>query len=274
MRNRFLSLLPIFFAAILMVGCTTNDDAMLADQPADLLYQKAAAALEAKKYERAAKIFDEVDRQHPYSKWATKAQLMSAYSQYMGQKYTLAIAGLDTFIQLHPGHGDAAYAYYLRALCYYEQIYDVRRDQKMSQYAYDSFQEVMQRFPKSKYAKDAKFKLDLTRDHIAGKEMAVGRYYMKRGGFLAAIKRFQRVVDEYQTTTHVQEALHRLVESYLALGMKNEAQEVASVMGHNYPDSPWYADSYYLLEGKDLRPDKHRTQASLLNRVLGKRLEG
>jgi len=182
--------------------------------PVEQLYNEGMDHLSAEEYQDAAKSFDEVDRQHPYSVWATKAQLMAAFAQYQRNKFDEAIIALDRFIQLHPSHKDVAYAYYMKALCYYEQIADVQRDQKLTDQALKGFQEVMDRFPNSKYARDAKLKLDLTRDHLAGKEMAVGRYYEKQGMYLAAINRFRSVVDNYQTTTHVPEALHRLVECY------------------------------------------------------------
>ena len=259
--------------AVLLTGCS-DDQGLLDDQPVAKLYTMAMAELKKKNYEKAAKIFDEVDRQHPYSQWAAKAQLMVGYAYYQSQKYDKSIAALETFVQLHPGHSDAAYAHYLLALCYYEQIYNVRRDQKMSEYALFALEEVVRRFPNSKYAKDARFKLDLTRDHLAGKEMSVARYYLKRDAFLAAINRFRLVLEKYQMTSHTPEALHRLVEAYLALGLKDEAQAAAAVLGHNYPGSAWYADTFYLLKGVDLRPDESKISASWVNMLLGKRLAG
>lgn len=273
MHSSRLMALPIF-AALLLSGCSSVDDSLLSDQPVDDLYSMALKYLEDEKFEDASKVFDEVDRQHPYSKWATKAQLMSAFSFYQAQKYHKAIAGLETFIQLHPGHSDAAYAHYVLALCYYEQIFSVRRDQDMARQALEAFEILLRRFPESKYAKDAKYKMDLTVDHLAGKEMSIGRYYLKRGSYIAAINRFRKVVDGYDTTSHAPEALHRLTECYISLNMKEEAKASAAVLGHNFPESPWYADSYYVLEGKDLRPEDSKVQASLLNRMLGKRLEG
>ena len=200
--------------------------------------------------------FDEVERQHPYSVWATKAQLMSAFAMYQGGRYDDAVIALDRFIDLHPGNPrDASYAYYLKALSYYEQISDVSRDQMKTLDANEALEEVMRRYPKSDYARDANLKLDLVRDHLAGKEMEVGRFYLKRGHYLAAINRFRTVVDEYQTTSHVAEALHRLAESYTAWGLTAEARENAAVLGHNYPGSEWYVDSYKIVEGVDVGGD-------------------
>ena len=242
-------------AAVLLLAaaCASEDDDFnYVERPVDELYNEAMDTLQNGNNRQAAKLFDEVDRQHPYSPWASKAQLMSAYAYYLENEYADAIAGLDRFIQLHPGNADVAYAYYLKALSYYEQISDVGRDQKMTRLALESLQELTRRFPESKYTRDANLKVDLTRDHLAGKEMDVGRFYQKRGHFLSAINRFRKVVEEYETTSHTPEALHRLVECYLALGILNEAQETAAVLGYNYPGSRWYEDSYGLLTAAGL----------------------
>ncbi|MCH7932009.1 MAG: outer membrane protein assembly factor BamD, partial [Proteobacteria bacterium] len=205
-----------------------------------------------------ADAFDEVERQHPYSVWATKAQIMAAYAHYQANAYDDAVLAAKRFIDLHPGHRDVAYAYYLIAISYYEQISDVGRDQKMTELAFERLDEVIRRFPDTAYARDAKLKLDLARDHLAGKEMEVGRFYLRRGEYIAAINRFQIVVEKYQTTTHVPEALHRLTEAYLALGVTDEAQATAAVLGYNYPGNEWYQDSYVLLTGVDLRPQENK----------------
>jgi len=172
------------------------------------------------------------------------AQIMQAYSQYLQNKYTDAIGTLDRFIQLHPVHRDIAYIYYLRALCYYEQIADIERDQRGTEQAMAALQEVITRFPNTAFASDARLKIDLCRDHMAGKEMEIGRYYQKQHLYQAAIGRFQRVVDEYQTTNHVPEALARIVEVYLALGLRDQAKKTAAVLGYNDPGSQWYVDTY------------------------------
>ena len=218
-------------------------------KPVEELYNTAAAALDAGRYAEAARGFEDVEREYPYSSWATKAQLMSGYSYYKQLRYDEAVLSLERFIDLHPSDENVAYAWYLKALCYYEQITDVRRDQRMTEMALDSLRQVTTRFPESKYAKDAALKIDLTQDHLAGKEMEIGRYYLFRKKYQAAINRFKRVVDDYQTTTHVPEALHRMTEAYLALGIIDEARKTAAVLGHNFPNSSWYKDSYKLFNG-------------------------
>jgi outer membrane protein assembly factor BamD len=235
--------------ALLVSACDSTPKDDYTERPVEDIYNSAMDKFNDANYKGAAKDFDEVDRQHPYSVWATKAQLMGAYSLYEDQKYDEAVVALDRFIQLHPGNRDTAYAYYLKSLCYYIQITDVGRDQKVTDQALKAFEELIRRFPETRYARDARLKLDLTRDHLAGKEMEIGRYYETRGQYLAAINRFRRVIDNYQTTTHVPEALHRLTESYLALGVVDEARTTAAVLGHNYPGSEWYQDSYALLTG-------------------------
>jgi outer membrane protein assembly factor BamD len=233
--------------ALMLGGCSWfggGKDEKYVEQPVDTLYNRALDDLGAQEYKSAAKEFEEVDRQHPYSVWATKAQIMAAFTYYQSNKYDEAQIALDRFIQLHPGHKDIPYAYYLKALCYYEQISDVRRDQAMTQKALDSLAEVVKRFPETPYARDARLKVELTIDHLAGKEMDIGRYYQKQQQYIGAINRYRVVIERYQTTTHVPEALHRLVECYLALGVKSEAKEAAAVLGHNFPGSDWYADSY------------------------------
>lgn len=219
-------------------------------QSAEMLYNEANNDLDNKKYRSAINKFQEVERQHPYSKWATKAQMMAAYAAYQEDSYDEAILALNRFVELHPGNEDVDYAYYLKSLAYYEQISDVARDQEMTERALKSFDTLITRFPNSEYTRDAKLKRDLTLDHLAGKEMEIGRYYLNRNQVNAAINRFRTVVKDYQTTTHVPEALHRLVESYLTLGLRTEARRVAAVLGHNYPGSKWYEDSYKILDAK------------------------
>ena len=212
------------------------------------LYNSSMDALLEGNFVVAAGRFDEVERQHPYSVWATKAQLMGAYAHYQADEYDEAIAALRRYIELHPGNPDVAYAYYLTAIAHYEQISDVGRDQSLTRKARSSLEAVVRRFPGSDYANDARLKLDLTRDHLAGKEMSVGRFYLRQGHLLAAINRFRVVVDEDQTTSHVPEALHRLAEAYTAVGLDEEAVRVAAVLQHNYPGNEWYVDSYSLVE--------------------------
>lgn len=251
---------PLVLALCLLAlaACASKEEEYV-ERPVEELYNEAMDSLQKGNVAKAAKEFDEVERQHPYSAWATQAQLQAAYASYEGRKYDDAIIALDRFIQLHPGHRNVAYAYYLKGLCYYDQIADVGRDQKITQQALDSLSEVITRFPTSRYARDAQLKVDLTRDHLAGKEMTVGRFYQNQGHFLAAINRYKVVVDSYQTTTHVPEALHRLVECYEALGLSDEAKRVAGVLGHNFPGSEWYVDTYESVENVKLRQVKEKS---------------
>jgi len=239
-----------------LAGCANAPEPQIPDIPADHLYNQGANALSQGEIADAAKLFEEIERQHPYSAIEPQSELMAAYAYYRGDKYDDAINGLNHFIDLHPGNKNAPYAYYLKALCYYEQIEDVRRDQKMTEQALDALNEVVNRFPNTAYARDARLKIDLARDHLAGKEMDIGRYYENRQLYLAAINRFRRVIEKYQTTSHTPEALERLTECYLALGVNDEAQTAAAVLGYNYPGSTWYTASYDLLKVKKLKPEK------------------
>jgi len=239
----------------LLVGCATGDEEAYVERSVEELYNEAMNSLLDDDLDAAATGFLEVERQHPYSVWATRSQIMSAYVYYQGNRYDEAIAAAERFVELHPGHRDAAYGYYLIAVSHYEQISDVGRDQRTTARALRSLEEVSRRFPDSVYARDARLKIDLARDHLAGKEMTVGRYYLRRGNPIAAIGRFRMVVERYQTTSHTAEALHRLTEAYLALGVPHEAQTSAAVLGHNYPGSRWYQHSYALLVDSDLKPE-------------------
>lgn len=254
-------------AALVLAACATTEEAPYVERPAERIYGEAAEALDQESYKKAAELFDEVERQHPYSQWATRAQLMAAYAYYENERYDDAILALDRFIQLHPGSDQLSYAYYLKALSYYEQITDVRRDQRNTRLALDALQEVARRFPTTEYARDALLKIDLTNDHLAGKEMEIGRFYLRQQQHTAAISRFTTVVEQYQTTSHVPEALHRLVEAYMALGVVAEAQKAAAVLGHNFPGSEWYRDSYALLVDANVRPPD--TEKGWLNRAWG-----
>lgn len=251
------------FAAIIMALAACSNDKNELDSldegvtvPVDELYNAGKDAFDTRNYKLAVEKFEQVEQQHPYSEWATRSQIMAAYANYQMEEYDSAIAILDRFTRMHPGNENIAYAYYLLALCYYEQISDVGRDQSMTQQAQRALTEVVRRFPDTEYARAAKLKLDLATDHLAGKEMEVGRYYLKRGDVLSAINRFQYVIEHYETTTHAPEALHRLTEAYLSLGVPEEARKYAAVLGYNYPDSEWYKDSYRLLvKGGDLPKD-------------------
>ena len=250
----FIRLLFILLFITPLFSCSSNDEIEYRELTVYEIYTQASEYLESKRYRDAAVYFDEIERQHPYSIWATKSKLMSAYSLYMNNKYEDSIAALQRFIQVHPGNKDVAYAYYLKALCYYEQISDVERDQDMTEKALISLQDIVNRFPESSYARDANLKIDLTRDHLAGKEMAVGRFYIERRHYLAAINRFERVINQYGDTTHSPEALYRLVELYSILGLSEQAVKSASVLGFNYPGSEWYNDAYSLIleKGEEL----------------------
>lgn len=247
-------LLLVLLLALTACGGNEDEDAPKPTQSAEVLYNNARDKLEAKEYKDAISDFDEVERQHPYSEWATRGEIMSAYAAYKSGDYDKAVPALERFAKLHPSDTSTAYAYYLIALCYYEQITDVGRDQVMTEKALRALTEVVKRFPGSEYARDAKLKLDLTYDHLAGKEMEIGRYYLVRDEYLAAINRFRNVVENYQTTSHVPEALHRLVEAYLKLGVPDEAKRYAAVLGYNFPASAWYQDSYLLLDENGLKP--------------------
>ena len=250
-------LLPLL-AALILPGCETlksitpwsgKDDDLTAkvdksQVPVEELYNNGVDALNQKRYKTAVDQFDAIEQNYPYSSWAVNAQLMHGYAEYLQNHYTESIGALDRFIQLHPAHRDVAYAYYLRSLSFYEQIADTQRDQKGTEQAMAALQDVVNRFPDSAYARDARLKIDLCRDHLAGKEMEVGRWYENQKLYAAAINRFQRVVDDYQTTNHTPEALHRLTEIYLMLGMTDQARRTASVLGYNYPGSRWYEDSW------------------------------
>ncbi len=231
---------------LLIAGCSSSEETYT-DKPVDVLYNQAMDDLEAGDDKKAAKLFDEVERQHPYSSWATKAQLMAAYAHYRANEYDDAVAAADRFIELHPANPDVPYAYYLKGLSYYERISDIHRDQEMTEQAKKVFEDIVTRFPNSEYARDARLKIDLANDHLAGKEMVIGRYYLTRGFYLAAINRFRIVIDRYQTTTHTPEALLRLTEAYTALGIDDEARKTAAVLGYNFPQSDWYADAYKLV---------------------------
>ena len=244
-------ILLVACAAILpAAGCARNrakGDTSYVARDVSSLYAAAKRTMDQGDYEQAAKLFDEVERQHPYSVWARRAQIMSAFNYYLGQKYTDAISSAQRFLTIHPGNVEAPYAHYLVAMSYYQQIADVTRDQATTQQAADSFGELIRRYPDSRYASDARLKLDLINDHLAGKEMEVGRFYERSGNWLAASLRFREVVDKYQTTSHTPEALERLVETYLALGTPAEAYKTAAVLGKNYAGSYWYRQSLRLL---------------------------
>ena len=245
----FRSALPLLAALCLISACSDDKDKL--DKPAkpvEELYNSGMNDLKEGNSKKAVENFEEVERQYPYSDWAQRAQIMSGYAHYKGHRYDEATAALDRFIQMHPNNPSAPYAYYLKALCSYEQISDVGRDQKMTQASLAAMREIMNRYPDTEYARDARIKLDLTYDHLAGKEMEVGRYYLTRGEYLASLNRFKTVVEKYQTTSHTPEALLRLTEIYMHLGLKDDARKYAAVLGYNFPGSIWYRDAFKLVE--------------------------
>ncbi len=240
-------------ATLALSACANNKgkkDQSYVARDVETLYLVAKQTLEKRQYKLAAAQFDEVERQHPYSVWARRAQLMSAFSYYVAGDFNESVSSAQRFLSLHPGSREAPYAYYMIAISYYEQITGVDRDQRITQQAMDALGELIRRYPASDYAADARLKVDLARDHLAGKEMEVGRFYQRQALYLAAITRFRTEIDRYDTTSHTPEALHRLVECYLALGIPEEARKAAAVLGNNYPGSKWYQRSYALMAKK------------------------
>ena len=254
-------LLALALIVIPLGGCSLfgDKDVQAPDEPADKLYNEGVYLLNQKQeYKDAAKKFEEVERQHPYSEWARKALIMAAYARYEAREYDDAIASAKRYVTLHPGSPDAAYAQYLIGSSYFDQITDISRDQARTERAVAALDEVVRKFPQTEYALSAKRKIDVGRDQLAGKEMSIGRYYMERKDFTGAINRFKIVVTQYQTTRHVEEALMRLTEAYMALGVVQEAQTAAAVLGHNFPDSRWYADAYRLVKSGGLEPAENK----------------
>src|SRR6201994_3810517 len=244
-----------------------KDAANYRERTVEQIYADGWRAIGAGAWDLCAAQFNEVDRQHPYSVWARRAMLISAFCSYQANSYTAAIATADQYISLHPGSPEVAYAFYIKAISLYEQIVDISRDQSNTEGALVALQDVVQRFPDTEYARDATLKIDLTKDHLAGKEMAVGRYYLRQGDYIGAINRFRTVVEQYQRTPQIAEALERLTEAYFALGVYNEAKTAAAVLGANYPGSPWYQDAYELLQGHNMKPEKE--QGSWMARIFG-----
>lgn len=270
---RHLSLILAFFLLFPLAACSGSKSAPEASQPreAQALFSDGQAALEKNRYTAAVKAFDELERQHPYSDLAPRAKLLSAYAHFLNENYEEAVVGFDKFLSLHPSSEDAPYALYQKAMCYYEQISDVSRDQEMTRRAMEILETVRSRYPNSPYAREATLKLDLTRDHLAGKEMEIGRWYQKQDQLPAAIARFRTVIDQYQTTSHVPEALHRLIESYTALGLHAEAHQTALVLGTNFPGSPWYQDTYRLVADPSTPPaDSNDRKPGWLSRTIGR----
>jgi outer membrane protein assembly factor BamD len=242
----------------LLAGCADDANKIAPDEPADKLYNEGLTLLNTKEFVDSAKKFEEVDRQHPYSDWGRKSLLMAAFAYYEGGKYDDTITAAKRYVTLHPGSADAAYAQYLMASAYFDQIPDVTRDQTRTERAMQVLAEVARKYPDTEYAESAKKKIEVARDQLAGKEMMIGRFYLEKRNFIGAINRFKAVVTQYQTTRHVEEALMRLTECYMALGIVNEAQTAAAVLGHNFPSSPWYQDAYKLVQTSGSEPRENK----------------
>lgn len=272
MRARLVHVLLAFALVAVVVplaACTSDKDIQIPDDPADKLYNEGLYLLQNKKDPKAAaKKFEEVDRQHPYSEWARKALLMTAYAYYEAREYDETISAAKRYVTLHPGSPDAAYAQFLIASSYFEEIPDVTRDQQRTEKALQALDEVARKYPTSEYAVSARKKMEVARDQLAAKEMMVGRWYLDRKDYTGAINRFKLVVTQYQTTRHVEEALMRLTESYMALGIVPEAQTAAAVLGHNFPDSRWYKDAYTLVKSGGVEP--REDQGSWMSKAFRK----
>ena len=264
--------------ALILSGCSALDainpfgpgekyeTKILPENPATDIYDQGLARLQKKDSSGAAKKFGELEKQYPFSEWSRKGLMMTTFAQYQGGDYDSAIASAKRYYALYPNTPDAPYALYLQGMSYYQQIPDISRDQDLSAKALDTFNQLVTKYPNSEYVDDAKFKIQVTRDQLAGKEMSVGRFYLTRRNYTAAINRFREVLAKYQTTRHTEEALERLTEAYLGLGITNEAQTAAAVLGHNFPDSPWYKDAYARLQGNGLEP--HEDQGSWIYRAF------
>lgn len=273
--------LTIATAAVLTTGlgaCETvgsvfeSSEVSYENRPAREIFAEGERLLADGSPTEAARVFSEVERLYPFSQLAKRAMIMSAFASYEARDYAVARASARRYLELYPADEDAAYAQHLIALTYYDNIVDVGRDQATTRSALKELTEVVRRYPDSDFARDAELKIDLTRDHLAGKEMTIGRYYLKRGHYVAAANRFKTVIAEYQTTSHTPEALHRLVESYLSLGLNREAQTAAAVLGENFPGSDWYAASYALLTARDLRPE--RSSDGFFDKVYRRVIQG
>jgi outer membrane protein assembly factor BamD len=254
-------------------GVRSRESQQYVDEPVQQLYTRGADLLDDRRWADALAAFEEVERQHPYSSWARRAMLMEAYAHYQANQYDDAIEDAQRFLSLHPGNESAPYAYYLIAICHFERILDVGRDQATTERALQALQDVVRRYPDTAYARDARLKIDMVYDQLAGKEMTVGRFYLQRDQPLAAINRFRRVIEDpnYQRTSHVPEALHRLVEAYLSVGMTEEAQRMAAILGHNFPGDAWYQRTYALMTDEGVAPvaEEEAERRGWLRRTFG-----
>jgi len=261
--NRWMAMVLI---AMALSACSSDSGRMtgsifnrqeipLENFPPNQIFERGEFELNRNRPQEAAFYFSEIERLYPYSDWARRALIMQAFSYHRDEDYPNSRSAAQRFIDFYPDDDDAAYAQYLLALSYYDQIDEVGRDQGLTFQALQALRQTIERYPDSEYARSAVLKFDLAFDHLAGKEMEIGRYYLRREHFTAAINRFRVVVEDFQTTSHTPEALHRLVEAYLSLGLTDEAQTAAAILGYNYQSSDWYQDSYALLTGQGLRPE-------------------
>ena len=271
-RNKVVAVVALGATAVVLTACA-GDRArqprlQYQERPVEVLYSTGLQRLDERRYQEAIQFFQEVERQHPYSPWSRRAILMQVYGYYERQAYEDAIAAADRYIELYPGSPQAPYAYYMKAICYFEQIVDVGRDQAATGQALNALTDVMRRFPTSQYASDARVKIDMVNDQLAGKEMEIGRWYLNRDQPLAAVGRFRTVISQYQTTSHTPEALYRLVEAYLTLGLTEEAERNAAVLGHNFPGSRWYSDAYRLVTNQGGTLEQEPQEEGWLRRLI------
>ncbi len=271
-RRQVAAVVAVGVASIVLSGCLgpqgRQPRLQYEERPVEVLYSVGLQRLDQRRFQEAVQFFQEVERQHPYSPWSRRAILMQVYAQYQRQNYEDAIAAADRYIQLYPGSPQVSYAYYMKGICYFEQIVDVGRDQAAAGQALNALTDVMRRFPGTQYATDARVKIDMVNDQLAGKEMEIGRWYLRRDQPLAAVGRFRRVVDMYQTTSHTPEALYRLVEAYVSLGLTEEAERNAAVLGHNFPGSRWYSDAYVLVRNQGGQLDQEPQEEGWLQRLI------
>ncbi|WP_439619422.1 outer membrane protein assembly factor BamD [Hyphomonas sp.] len=265
--------LLILACIVAVSGCQSSNsrkqELAYVERPVEQLYNQGAQELDKRNYDRAILLFNEVERQHPYSEWARKSMVMTAYASYQARDYEEAISGAQRYLALHPGGSEADYAYYLIAVSHFDQIVDIGRDQRTTELALSALQDVTRRFPNSSYARDASLKIDMVNDQLAGKEMEIGRWYLRSNQTLAAVNRFKKVVTTYDTTSHTPEALHRLVESYLTLGLRDQALAAGATLGYNYPRSDWYQMSYRLLTKEGLDPEADSVpRRTLIQKVI------
>jgi len=271
-RRQVAAICAVSLASVVLSGCLgpqgRQPRLQYEERPVELLYSVGLQRLDDGRYGEAVQFFQEVERQHPYSPWSRRSILMQVFAHYERQGYEEAIAAADRYIQLYPGSPQVSYAYYMKAVCYFEQIVDVGRDQAAAGQALAALTEVTRRFPGTQYATDARVKIDMVNDQLAGKEMEIGRWYLRRDQPLAAVGRFRRVVEQYQTTSHTPEALYRMVEAYLSLGLTAEAERNAAVLGHNFPGSRWYSDAYALVTRQGGTLEQEPQEEGWLRRLI------